>query len=308
MVTLRSSARTLEISKQTKNNENTQPTEESYEQCRIKRIKENMERMEKLGIQSLSFKLKTEFLPRKPTSQRKTPSHSSPLPSSSQPLRRSSRLQNVTPISYSEVRGPRSKDMLEDTIEGLVEEGSKPEIYTEEHEKLLGTCEESWTLFVDGYGTDGKRIYDSVKGKTCHQCRQKTLGYHTHCSTCNLVQGQFCGDCLYMRYGEHVLEVKKNPSWICPPCRGICNCSLCRHAKGWAPTGTLYRKISKLGFKSVAHYLIQTRRALTDSEKEQPVSAKRSLPFEDKEEFYEKKDFLCSDEPGLKKSQSSDSR
>lgn len=30
--------------------------------------------------------------------------------------------------------------------------------------------------------------------------RQKTLGHRTHCSECNMVQGQFCGDCLYMRY------------------------------------------------------------------------------------------------------------
>lgn len=53
----------------------------------------------------------------------------------------------------------------------LREEGSRPEVYTEEHEKVLGNTEMSWTLFVDGYGKDGKRIYDPVKGKTCHQCR-----------------------------------------------------------------------------------------------------------------------------------------
>lgn len=91
------------------------------------------------------------------------------------------------------------------------------------------------------------------------------------------------------RYGEHVLEANQNPDWICPVCRGICNCSLCRQAKGWPPTGALYRKvislnhsqcdvhisrgtvgakfklstfqISQLGFKSVAHYLIQTQRS-----------------------------------------------
>lgn len=62
-----------------------------------------------------------------------------------------------------------------------------------------------------------------------------------------------------MRYGENVLEVERNPTWICPPCRGICNCSVCRKRKGWAPTGNLYRKITKLGYKSVAHFLIQTR-------------------------------------------------
>ena len=57
----------------------------------------------------------------------------------------------------------------------MLEEGRKPEIYTQEHEKLLGHTERSWTLFEDGYGKDGKRIYDSVRGKTCHQCRLVTL-------------------------------------------------------------------------------------------------------------------------------------
>lgn len=177
----------------------------------------------------------------------------------------------------------KGKSLKDEDI--LLEEGSKPELYTEEHEKLLGNTEKSWTLFVDGYGKDGRRIYDQVRGKTCHQCRQKTLGYRTHCSECNMVQGQFCGDCLYMRYGEHVLEAIQNPNWICPACRGICNCSFCRQGKGWPPTGTLYRKISKLGFKSVAHYLIQTRRLQTNSDENadptNQVSAKRSLPFSD---------------------------
>ncbi|XP_076935869.1 uncharacterized protein LOC143602740 [Bidens hawaiensis] len=164
---------------------------------------------------------------------------------------------------------------------------AKPEIYTEEHEKLLGEAKTEWTLFVDGYGKDGKRIYDHVQGKTCHQCRQKTLGYRTHCIRCNMVQGQFCGDCLYMRYGENVLEAMQNPNWICPVCRGICNCSLCRQAKGWAPTGMLYRKISSQGYKSVAHYLIQTRRSdpkiETNEKADTQACAKRSLPFSKEE-------------------------
>lgn len=78
------------------------------------------------------------------------------------------RLQNATPVSYSEVHLSNS---LDDENHLLREEGSKPEIYTEEHEKLLGSTDLSWTFFVDGYGKDGKRIYDPVKGKTCHQCR-----------------------------------------------------------------------------------------------------------------------------------------
>ncbi|CAN4082841.1 unnamed protein product [Withania somnifera] len=246
-----------------------------YEQLREKRIKENLERMQKLGIFDMSLKLK----PIRTPTIRKTPQRLSPLQPSG-PARRSSRLQNATPIRYSEV------SEIDNSLDGehhlLREEGSKPEIYTEEHEKLLGTTDLSWTFFVDGYGNDGKRIYDPVRGKTCHQCRQKTLGHRTHCSKCQMVQGQFCGDCLYMRYGEHVLEANKNPNWICPVCRGICNCSLCRQAKGWAPTGALYRKIARLGYKSVAHYLIQTHRATVNTENNSAsLSAKRSLPFSD---------------------------
>ncbi|GMH24614.1 hypothetical protein Nepgr_026457 [Nepenthes gracilis] len=256
----------------------TQESEEAmeYEKSREQRIKENLKRMEKLGIVDLSLQLKSLHPPRR--TLKKTPHTSSPL-HPSDPPRRSSRLQNVTPVSYSEVPLTKKDSSLEND-EILLEKGSKPEIYTEEHEKLLGSTGMSWTLFVDGYGKDGRRIYDPIKGKTCHQCRQKTLGHRTHCSKCQMVQGQFCGDCLYMRYGEHVLEANQNPDWICPVCRGICNCSLCRSAKGWPPTGPLYKRVMKLGFRSVAHYLIQTKMQLSANT---PQSAKRSLAFAEME-------------------------
>lgn len=76
----------------------------------------------------------------------------------------------MTPVSYSEAAFAKKDGLLEEENVRL-EVGSKPEVYNEEHEKLLGNTEKSWTLFVDGYGKDGKRIYDQVKGKTCHQCR-----------------------------------------------------------------------------------------------------------------------------------------
>ncbi|KAF9600573.1 hypothetical protein IFM89_010059 [Coptis chinensis] len=141
------------------------------------------------------------------------------------------------------------------------------------------------------YGKDG------LCRETCHQCRQKTLRRHTHCSKCYSARGQFCGSCLRKRYGEHLLEVKQNPNWICPVCRGICNCSLCRKAKGWPATGHLYSEISKLGFSSVAHYLIQrTERRSDDIATDAPVLVKRSLPFADTEEVADRKDSLSSDD------------
>ncbi|XP_022762127.1 uncharacterized protein LOC111308032 [Durio zibethinus] len=159
------------------------------------------------------------------------------------------RMQNlgVEDIGSSQIcnKNPKRKPFDNDEIEIHLEEGWKPEIYTHEHEILFGDCETSLNLLVDGFGSDGKRIFDP-------------LGLHTHCSQCKLVQGQLSGDCLYTRYGENVIEVNQNPNWICPVCRRICSCSLCCQQKGWRPPGSIYRKVNRLGFKSVAHYLIQT--------------------------------------------------
>ncbi|XP_065856641.1 uncharacterized protein [Euphorbia lathyris] len=119
-------------------------------------------------------------------------------------------------------------------------------------------------------------IYDPEKRETCHQCRQKTLKLHTHCSSCKAAKGQFCGGCLSTRYGENVIEVKENPNWVCPVCRGICNCSFCQKAKGWAPTGYICRTVSKLGFKSVADYLIHTQQPKTQPEDRELPSSNKS--------------------------------
>ncbi|ESW28549.1 hypothetical protein PHAVU_003G296100 [Phaseolus vulgaris] len=238
----------------------------SYEQARDQRIKDNMERMQKLGLFDLSLKLKRPK--QKPLPKNKK---TKPRPNHS-PQRRSSRIMNLVPINYSERREFPSKE--KDAVEIFIPEGTNPEVYTKEHEELLGDCESTWELDVDGYDEDGNRIYDSIKGETCHQCRQKTLCQHTHCNKCELLQGQFCGDCLYTRYGENVMEANHNNKWVCPPCRGICNCSHCRRGKGWNPTGNIYSKVSKLGFKSVAHYLIKTQ--LEGSNAENSVAEEKS--------------------------------
>ncbi|CAH9070920.1 unnamed protein product [Cuscuta epithymum] len=228
---------------------------EEYEQYRARRIKENMERMKNLGLVELSMKLKPEN-PRAKGSVR-APPHKK-RPSSEDPPRRSSRLTTITPVNYSEGRQRNIREKPPKDMEICIPEGEKPEVYTKEHAEVLGDCKNSWTLLEDGYDEEGMRIYDPYYGKSCHQCRQKTICKHTECSKCKLVQGQFCGDCLYMRYGENVIEAKENPNWICPVCRDICNCSRCRRRKGWAPTGAVYNKVLEIGYKSVAHYLILT--------------------------------------------------
>ncbi|KAL6842850.1 hypothetical protein ACP4OV_027163 [Aristida adscensionis] len=256
-----------------------------YEREREARIRENMERMQKLGILDLAQSLSQSAAAAGGAGRRRRRSvepgsAAAPRvrPASPSPARRSPRLRNQEPVSYSELPTKRAKEESEGGKSEFIEVGSKEEVYTEEHDKLLGTCQTTWTLFVDGYGKDGKRIYDQVKGQTCHQCRQKTLGHHTSCSRCQIVQGQFCGDCLYMRYGENVLEAKKNPNWICPVCRDICNCSICRTKKGWFPTGTAYRKVVSLGYKSVAHYLIATKRSSANSHDTSSADSLNKLP------------------------------
>ncbi|KAF3786331.1 Cell division cycle-associated 7-like protein [Nymphaea thermarum] len=272
MVTLRSGT-LQDASVETKQDSNA--SSEKYEDYRKRRIQENMQKMHEMGITNLSIGAPATKSPRRTPSKA---SHVSPISQNSLPSRRSSRyvqkpewfcrhmvfccfplwsfllrregrlglpllcwrrqsyipssanrLQKISPVNYSEIHPPMEKKSKGEQI--LIGEGLVPEVYTEEHEKLLGSCQNVWVLFQDGYGRDGKRIYDPFDGKTCHQCR----------------------------YGENVLEVNRTPGWICPVCRGICNCSFCRIKKGWLPTGPLYKKITRLGYKSVAHYLIQTR-------------------------------------------------
>lgn len=67
----------------------------------------------------------------------------------------------------------------------------------------------------------GGRIYDSENGKTCHQCRQKTLEFMASCK--NVVGKKsctqnFCPKCLLNRYGEKVEEAVKSEEWKCPRC------------------------------------------------------------------------------------------
>ncbi|PWA94244.1 zinc-finger domain of monoamine-oxidase A repressor R1 [Artemisia annua] len=224
-----------------------------YEQSREQRIKENLLRMQKLGIMELSRNLK----PVKPKPKPKAVRPQKPVVTSADEPRRSSRIMTIPTVSYSE--RPIPKEKVKKDVKIVIKDGSIPEVYTEEHEKMLGDHKEPWIVGVDGYDDEGNRMYDAHDGKSCHQCRQKTLGLRTKCLKCKTVQGQFCGDCLFQRYGENVEEANANPDWVCPVCRDICNCSRCRRVKGWEPTGNIYRKAKYLGYKSVAHYLIHTR-------------------------------------------------
>ncbi|XP_041835852.1 cell division cycle-associated protein 7-like [Melanotaenia boesemani] len=112
------------------------------------------------------------------------------------------------------------------------------------------------------------KVYNSVTGSTCHQCRQKTVDTKTSCRSedCRGIQGQFCGPCLRNRYGEDARKVLLDPEWKCPPCRGICNCSFCRQREGRCPTGILFPLAQYHGFSDVHSYLSSLRDKLKSEE------------------------------------------
>ncbi|XP_078394995.1 cell division cycle-associated 7-like protein isoform X3 [Cetorhinus maximus] len=110
------------------------------------------------------------------------------------------------------------------------------------------------------------KIYDRCLGSTCHQCRQKTIDTKTICRNqdCYGVRGQFCGPCLRNRYGENVKSALLNPDWVCPPCRGICNCSFCRRRDGRCATGILVHLAKFYGYDNVQAYLESLQKQLTE--------------------------------------------
>ena len=105
------------------------------------------------------------------------------------------------------------------------------------------------------------KVYDRVRGSTCHQCRQKTIDTKTIChnKNCRGVRGQFCGPCLLNRYGEDLCDALTDSEWVCPPCRKICNCSFCMPKRGKAPTGIMIHLARECGFDSVHEYLDKGR-------------------------------------------------
>lgn len=105
------------------------------------------------------------------------------------------------------------------------------------------------------------KVYDSVKGTTCHQCKQKTMDRKTVCSRCShnnnnsTIRGCYCGSCLLNRYGEDIDVVLQNSNWICPICRDCCNCSSCRRRMGKNPVSITTREALKKGYGSVFQML-----------------------------------------------------
>ncbi|XP_058474866.1 cell division cycle-associated 7-like protein [Solea solea] len=108
------------------------------------------------------------------------------------------------------------------------------------------------------------KIWDKENGSSCHQCRQKTLDTKTVCRSgfCVGAKGQFCGPCLKNRYGEDVRTVLLDPTWSCPICREMCNCSLCRKKEGRCATGILVGLARYNGHDNVHKYLESIQKEL----------------------------------------------
>ncbi|XP_021905575.1 uncharacterized protein LOC110820426 isoform X2 [Carica papaya] len=83
-----------------------------------------------------------------------------------------------------------------------------------------------------------------------------------------------------IRYGENAETVAALNDWICPRCRGICNCSFCMKKRGSMPTGRFVHVAKANGFSSVSDMLHlhseETGIAGTDPEK-QEASKKESV-------------------------------
>ncbi|XP_068558607.1 cell division cycle-associated 7-like protein isoform X2 [Cebidichthys violaceus] len=108
------------------------------------------------------------------------------------------------------------------------------------------------------------KIWDKVHGISCHQCRQKTLDTKTVCRSgfCVKARGRFCGPCLKNRYGEDICDVLLDPTWSCPICREVCNCSMCRKKEGRCATGILVGLARYNGHDNVHNYLESIQRDL----------------------------------------------
>ncbi|XP_044141425.1 cell division cycle-associated protein 7-like [Bufo gargarizans] len=159
---------------------------------------------------------------------------------------------------------PEKQNKLQSLEDQLLEEGepirrrrsTRSSIHTIPHvvRPVEEITEDELTNVADNVK---EKVYNTVHGSTCHQCRQKTIDTKTNCRNkeCRGIQGQFCGPCLRNRYGEDVRKALLDPNWICPTCRGICNCSFCRQRDGRCATGILFPLARYRGYNDVHSYL-----------------------------------------------------
>ncbi|XP_035537293.1 cell division cycle-associated 7-like protein [Morone saxatilis] len=165
-------------------------------------------------------------------------------------------------------RSPRTVDLkrLVEVDEDHISEGRKRKRHSSKRSQyVVRSVDEITKDDLDNIAYRSKdKIWDKENGSSCHQCRQKTLDTKTVCRSgfCVGAKGQFCGPCLKNRYGEDVRIVLLDPTWSCPICRGMCNCSLCRKKEGRCATGILVGLARYNGHDNVHEYLESIQKEL----------------------------------------------
>lgn len=261
-----------------------------YESLRNARIVENQARLASLGVHKTISDLRSIVSSAKPKVRkwqkkdnvitpvrRSTRFKGTPLSSSlaSNSLRRSNRLRGKA-IDFEE----REEGSDSYSSEGKEKRPANAPLVTIDDASLQLSPEDSSRRCnrKEGRGS----VYNSICGICCHFCRQKTLCAEndckrcgnldvnqpcigkTDCSVCHSSNGVLCRACLKIRYGEELEEVRENKEWMCPHCieeKGInpywiCNSSLCLKNRKMTPTGIAIYRARELGYKSVAHLLM----------------------------------------------------
>ncbi|XP_049367479.1 uncharacterized protein LOC125832381 [Solanum verrucosum] len=251
-----------------------------YEELRNAQILENKARLASLGLQKTVAELRS--IRSKPQSEKRKYNK---VDYFSTPLRRSSRLKSNSSELNSCGTAPLAKRKL-----GLFDEGDDEDdiekrpanapLLRVKYGSMLRLTPEA--LARRCTSKDRGTLYDPYLGICCHFCRQKKLCGEedckrcgdtdmdqpclgkTDCSICHSSQGVLCRGCLKVRYGEEMEDVRANKEWIYPHCteeKGInpywiCNSSLCLKKRKMAPTGIAIFKAREMGYKSVAHLLM----------------------------------------------------
>ncbi|TPX78684.1 hypothetical protein CcCBS67573_g00068 [Chytriomyces confervae] len=228
-----------------------------YEMERLRRLEENKKQLLALGIYKDPAVTQAAQASLQPTKRVKR----SKSAVSNEPRRLSNRLAGKT----EEFKGLRYKDITVDNDDialDLGDDKSESSMSDGEREydadgkpiivkpmKFAPRKQQKNSSAKHRRYQHGGRIYDSVNGTSCHQCRQKTLDPKVKCTNmityrnpdgtevralCPLMMDD---QCLEGRYGETVAAMV---------------------AKGKQPTGQLKQTALQLGYKSVSDMLVKT--------------------------------------------------
>ncbi|XP_020205233.1 uncharacterized protein LOC109790486 [Cajanus cajan] len=247
-----------------------------YEALRKARMLENQARLESLGVANTISQLRQNAKPKQRPYRKKLYGLT--------PLRRSQRLNNhLTPPSPSASlftpKIKKEKVTLCEEQEEKQRPANAPLINLRGFDLQISAEISARRCHSKGRGS----VYNPVLGICCHFCRQKKLCGEedckrcgncdvnepclgkTDCSVCHSSTGVFCRACLKIRYGEEIEEVRENKGWMCPHCieaqginpHWICNGSICLRKRKMPPTGIAVYKAREMGYKSVAHLIME---------------------------------------------------